>query len=341
MPGGDAARARVELDPVAAEARAVREPGALEHPRRVGRAAHDERALTRAVVRGDVLHADERRFGPAERRARAPRASAVARRAAPGGRSCSPRGTAGCRRGRGSARRRRSACCVTYSAWPGKTTRSYARAKSSPLADVSRSSSDRKSTCLPVRFSQAMKSRSQSRKRNGTPKSRNGRARSTLRVARAHVPAVAPAVPVCVPEVVRLPRVRREDDRDPRLRRRAPDDERRVPESPVRGLERAGSRARSASRRLARSAEAPGPSRCARQSTLRARHRRARGLEVAAPHGVAGSSSGRPGGGATGASVEILQVGLLARARSCASGTPPRSLHADDRRRRRSPGRFM
>src|SRR5215216_4984021 len=69
-----------------------------------------------------------------------------------------------------------------YSAWPGKTTRSYAPASASPDSP-SRSSSERYSTCFPVVFNQEMKLRSQSRKRKGTPKSRNGRSRSTEWIA--------------------------------------------------------------------------------------------------------------------------------------------------------------
>ena len=53
----------------------------------------------------------------------------------------------------------------------------------------------------------------------------------------AHVPAVAPAVAVRVPEVVRLPRVRREDDGDARGRAAPRDDERGVADSPVRGAQ--------------------------------------------------------------------------------------------------------
>src|SRR5919198_2781060 len=69
-----------------------------------------------------------------------------------------------------------------YSAWPGKTTRSYARASASPVRNASRSSSDRYSTCFPVLFSHETNVRSQSRNLNGTPKSRYGRRRSTLRI---------------------------------------------------------------------------------------------------------------------------------------------------------------
>ena len=86
-------------------------------------------------------------------------------------------------------------------------------------ANASRSSSERKSTCFPVRFSQAMKSRSQSRKRNGTPKSRNGPREVDAPSRVADVPAVAPAVAVRVPEVVGLPGVRREHDRNARAGR--------------------------------------------------------------------------------------------------------------------------
>src|SRR5262245_1485166 len=49
----------------------------------------------------------------------------------------------------------------------------------------------------------------------------------------AHVPAVAPAIAVRVPEVVRLPGVRGQDDGDARERGQPLDDERRVPNPPV------------------------------------------------------------------------------------------------------------
>src|SRR5436190_2704000 len=69
-----------------------------------------------------------------------------------------------------------------YSACPGNTTRSYARASSLPVRKRSRSSSERYSTCLPILFSQETNVRSQSRNRNGTPKSRYARRRSTERI---------------------------------------------------------------------------------------------------------------------------------------------------------------
>ena len=92
----------------------------------------------------------------------------------------------------------------------------------------------RKSTCLPVRFSHEMKLRSQSLKRKGTPKSRNGRVRSTVGLAPPTYQLSPQPSPFGVEEVVRLPGVRREHDRDLVLPEHArPQDQRRVADPSV------------------------------------------------------------------------------------------------------------
>ena len=91
------------------------------------------------------------------------------------------------------------------------------------------------------------------------------------------VPAVAPAVAVLVVEVVRLPGVRREDDRDAAAEPRGADDQRRVADAAVRCRgRRGGSRARSATARPGRRG------RCAARCGARA-SRAARGGVIATP----------------------------------------------------------
>ena len=79
-----------------------------------------------------------------------------------------------------------------------------------------------------------MNVRSQSLNRNGTPKSRNGRVRSTVGFAPPTYQLSPQPSPFGVEEVVGLPRVRREHDRDLVLAERArPQDQRRVADASV------------------------------------------------------------------------------------------------------------
>jgi hypothetical protein len=104
----------------------------------------------------------------------------------------------------------------------------------------------------------------------------------------ADVPAVAPAVAVLVPEVVRLPGVRREDDGDVRGRDAPRDDERRVPDPAICGAQ---AQEVEAARPVARAHQAQGARSVAVRAPVdadRARHRGAGRLEVAArAHGPA------------------------------------------------------
>src|SRR5207237_9520862 len=65
-PGRRRGRARVDLDPVAAERRALRKAGAVERPAPRAVGGDDERRLVGAAVGAAVLDAAERGLGPAE-----------------------------------------------------------------------------------------------------------------------------------------------------------------------------------------------------------------------------------------------------------------------------------
>src|SRR4029453_11967327 len=99
----------------------------------------------------------------------------------------------------------------------------------------------------------------------------------------ADVPAVAPTVAVQVPELVRLPCVRREDDGDARERSQALDDERRVANAPVGSAE---SEEVEPARPVAGAdypQQAGSVSVASPVDADRARHRGAQGLEVTSP----------------------------------------------------------
>ena len=112
------------------------------------------------------------------------------------------------------------------------------RAASSRALDASRSDWARTSTSRPVRASQLEERKVVAAEVARDAAVQEGAPEPDGAVRPARVPGVALAVAVVVAEVVRLPRQGRHHDRDAVLAEaRGPDDERREPDSPVRGVE--------------------------------------------------------------------------------------------------------
>ena len=238
VPGGVTSRRLVDLDPVAAELlsehRTVAEPGAGPKPRRRRCGADDEGALDPAVVVRPVLDADDRGFGPAD----APPEPCPSQRASLEAHlpeevvrreegeiaaevaevldqvELMPRHVLGVAREddevvEGS---QLLAGANRLEVGLGEELRLLARrVEPAEEADV---------VLPPLR-------------RHAAAKEHPAELRGALRALR--VPGVAPAVPVGVAEVVGLPRVRRDHDRDAARRpeRRRPDGERRVADPAV------------------------------------------------------------------------------------------------------------
>ena len=172
-----------------------------------------------AAVVAAVLDADQRRLGPAEVSPEVDQPQPPPARGRRAGRSCPPRGTRDCRRGRGSAGSGRRCAPVTYSSWPEKMIRSYEAARARRRSGSARGPRRRGSrpACRCGRGSggsRAAASGSAAACRRPRTAGRGARcADEGLRTTSRRLP-----VAVGVVEVVRLPAVGREDDRDPALR---------------------------------------------------------------------------------------------------------------------------